>query len=325
MTNGGVRGRLLHDPCEASALLVAMIEIYAQSYNGQPASGDLRCVFGARRRHVRPRLGQPPPPARPRAPRVAGAGTRALGRRSLLDRQHVGRQPAVPQRRGARGQARAAADRRRRNPRRPLRPARSRGRRRRHRLPTPASGGASAADPGGHAAAGRPGPARPDQASFHRLSGRRRAPRRQPVRGPARRRPSRERVAPAPAALRVDPSPSPVMRPIRSTICWEALTPSSAAAPMSAPNARAFPQGAIPADFDPFAARPSAETARNTDDPLRDLANGGRRSRRGIAAPPPSLVDFAPKVTRDPLERGRHAEPRRSDAGGGSDGDVRTR
>ena len=24
-----------------------MIEIYAQSYNGQPASADLRCVFGA--------------------------------------------------------------------------------------------------------------------------------------------------------------------------------------------------------------------------------------------------------------------------------------
>jgi len=38
---------LRHALRDAAAAARAMIEIYAQSYNGQPASADLRCVFGA--------------------------------------------------------------------------------------------------------------------------------------------------------------------------------------------------------------------------------------------------------------------------------------
>ena len=59
----------------------------------------------------------------------------------------------------------------------------------------------------------------------------------------------------------------------------------------------------IPDDFDPFSAKPSADAMRNTDDPLRALAEGAM-DLGGVApvTPPLSLVDFEPKVTRDPLE-----------------------
>jgi FHA domain-containing protein len=79
-------------------------------------------------------------------------------------------------------------------------------------------------------------------------------------------------------------------------------TPSATTPPAPSPDSRAFPQGTIPDDFDPFAAQPSAEAMRNTDDPLKALA-GSAVDLGGVGTPPPlSLVDFEPKATRDPLE-----------------------
>jgi FHA domain-containing protein len=78
--------------------------------------------------------------------------------------------------------------------------------------------------------------------------------------------------------------------------------PAAPPAAAPAPDARAFPKGQIPDDFDPFATPPSADAMRNTDDPLKALA-GSAVDLGGVGAPPPmSLVDFEPKVTRDPLE-----------------------
>jgi FHA domain-containing protein len=75
--------------------------------------------------------------------------------------------------------------------------------------------------------------------------------------------------------------------------------PAPAAA---APATRTFPQGTIPEDFDPFAAKPSSDAMRNTDDPLRALAEGSVDLGGVAPAQALSLVDFEPKVTRDPLE-----------------------
>src|SRR6478736_467026 len=79
-------------------------------------------------------------------------------------------------------------------------------------------------------------------------------------------------------------------------------TPSRGAPAMPTNAARAFPQGTIPDDFDPFAAKPSAETVRNSDDPLRALAEGAVDLGGVTPAAGPSLLDFEPKATRDPLE-----------------------
>jgi len=80
-------------------------------------------------------------------------------------------------------------------------------------------------------------------------------------------------------------------------------TPSSQPGTAPAPRSNAFPHGAIPDDFDPFSAKPSSEAMRNTDDPLRALADGAvDLASLAPSSPPLSLVDFDPKATRDPLD-----------------------
>jgi FHA domain-containing protein len=104
-----------------------------------------------------------------------------------------------------------------------------------------------------------------------------------------------------PPSLTPGPAPVNAADPFGDLLGMASAAPSAAAAPPH-PDARAFPQGTIPDDFDPFATPPSADTMRNTDDPLKALA-GSAVDLGGVGAPPPiSLVDFEPKATRDPLE-----------------------
>lgn len=99
-------------------------------------------------------------------------------------------------------------------------------------------------------------------------------------------------------------APPAAAMPLNSVDPFGDLLGSGGGMPAPAPSsdAPAFPQGAIPADFDPFAAQPSRETMRNTDDPLRALAGGAVDLGGVTPPPPPSLVDFVPKETRDPLD-----------------------
>lgn len=82
-------------------------------------------------------------------------------------------------------------------------------------------------------------------------------------------------------------------------------------APSAPANARAapFPDGVIPPDFDPFAA-PQRPSQRNSDDPLRDLAKSGIDLKAlGNEAPPPSLVDFDPSTKADRYDALRGGTP----------------
>src|SRR6185436_6515955 len=112
-------------------------------------------------------------------------------------------------------------------------------------------------------------------------------------------------AAPAPPINAADPfadligsnAQAPVLRdpppaPVNAADPFGDLLGSPATAPAGSNHPaeeRAFPQGAIPDDFDPFAAQPSAASARNTDDPLAALASGAV-DLGGFAPPPgPSL------------------------------------
>ena len=294
-----------------------MIEIYAQSYNGQPASADLRCVFGAEggtfgrgndnqlplpdpARHVsrvqgRVRwdgvrywiantsdanplfLNDEEVEARRERPLAAGdeirVGLYVLRVRDSAEAGVVYRAPP----------AQVA----------PPPPA--------HPSPPPAPINQASID-------ALVGGSLPGDNPFADLIG--------ASSGPGAASPAAP--APAPPINPADPfadligsnAQAPVLRdpppaPVNAADPFGDLLGTPAAAPAASNHpaeARSFPQGAIPDDFDPFAAQPSAASARNTDDPLAALASGAV-DLGGFAPPPgPSLVDFVPKETRDPLE-----------------------
>jgi FHA domain-containing protein len=291
-----------------------MIEIFAQSYNGQPASADLRCVFGPDGgtfgRGSDNRLPLPDPArhvsrvqgrvrwdgvrywiantsdanpmflndeeleARRERPLTAGdeirVGLYVLRVREALDAGVQYRPPPAVQRPAPVAQAAPAA---------PIQQA---------SIDALVGGGLQNDNPfadliGGAAGASPPPAPAPARASdpFGDLVG-----------------------SPATAPMAVAPAPTPINTadPFGDLLGTPSATrPSPATAPSSA--APVFPQGTIPDDFDPFSAKPSAEAMRNTDDPLRALAEGAV-DLGGVApaATPLSLVDFEPKATRDPLE-----------------------
>ena len=299
-----------------------MLEIYAQSYNGQPASADLRCVFGPDGgtfgRGSDNRLPLPDPArhvsrvqgrvrwdgvrfwiantsdanpmflndeeieARRERPLAAGdeirVGLYVLRVREAADAGIEYRPPPPVQRPAPVAPPAAPVA-----PRAPIHQA---------SIDSLVGGGGLQSDNpfadliGGGGAAAAPAPA--------------------PMRTAAPTAPVADSFADllgSPSA----PAAAPAQVPINAADPFGDLlgTPSAAhATPAHAPSreSRAFSKGTIPDDFDPFSAKPSTEAMRNTDDPLRALAEGAVDLGGVGAPPPPSLVDFEPKVTRDPLE-----------------------
>jgi FHA domain-containing protein len=323
LTNDGDRGRLRHGPCDAA--LGTMIEIYAQSYNGQPASADLRCVFGpdggtfGRGSDNRLPL---PDPAR-HVSRVQGrvrwdgarywiANTSDANPMFLNDEELEARR----ERPLAAGdeirvglyvlRVREAADAgiQYRPPPSVQRPAPP---------PPPPAGIAAAPRAPIHQASidGLVGGALTTDNPFADLiGGAAAAP--APVAPPRPAPPASDPFADLLGASAPSPAPPVVAAaaaPVNAADPFGDLlgSPSPSAPATSAraptPAAPAFPQGSIPDDFDPFSAKPSADAMRNTDDPLRALAeNAVDLGGVAPAAQPLSLVDFEPRVTRDPLE-----------------------
>ena len=118
-------------------------------------------------------------------------------------------------------------------------------------------------------------------------------------------------VAPGPAVTPVAFDPlmlsgtSPSSDPFADLLAPGGGTSSKPPAP-HADNARSFPGGTIPDDFDPFA-QPSDLPNRNSDDPLRDLAASGIDLRAVQGEAGKSLVDFDPgsdAAPPDPLRAG---------------------
>ena len=307
-----------------------MIEIYAQSYNGQPASADLRCVFGPDGgtfgRGSDNRLPLPDPArhvsrvqarvrwdgvrywiantsdanplflndeeveARRERPLAAGdeirVGLYVLRVREAADAGIEYRPPpSVP-----RPAPPAAA---------PL-PAAAPAPIRQASIDSLVGGALPGDNPfadliGGGGGPGAPPPAPPP------------APRPAPIASPRSAAPAADAFSDLIGSPAAAPTGAPARAPVNTSDPFGDLlgtpsAPSPAGAAAPAPAASAFPQGTIPDDFDPFSAKPSADAIRNTDDPLRALAEGAV-DLGGVSAPPPlSLVDFEPKATRDPLE-----------------------
>lgn len=314
-----------------------MIEIYAQSYNGQPASADLRCVFGPEGgtfgRGADNRLPLPDPARH--VSRVQGrvrwdgvrywiANTSDANPMFLNDEELEARRER-PLTAGDEIRVGLYVLR--------VREAADAGIQYRPPPPSPRPAPVAPANPVPGAPAVPVARAPITQASIDSLVGGAGLPGDNPFAdligsGPAPSSPAPAAPAPVamPAAPRAAPvnaadpfgdllgsgGPAPVLGdaapvapaavPLNSVDPFGDLLGSGGGAPVPVSNAPAFPQGAIPADFDPFAAQPSRDTMRNTDDPLGALA-GGALDLGGVAPPPPpSIVDFVPKQTRDPLD-----------------------
>jgi len=99
--------------------------------------------------------------------------------------------------------------------------------------------------------------------------------------------------------------------PLANNPFADLLGSSSASVPLPNPvlSHDEFPPGALPDDFDPFAAQPSPRARSNSDDPLRELL-ASSADLGGVAdAPKSSLVDFEPAPQTDPGDPLRGGTP----------------